>query len=415
MRIPHSAACHLTYCTNMHPGETWEEVFRALREFTLPIRDRVCPGARFGVGLRLSDLASRQLHQAATLRDFRAFCEDRGLYVFTINGFPFGQFHGRAIKEEVYRPDWRDPLRLAYSDRLADILSVLLPAEMEGSISTVPCSFKEFITSPDDVRRIVENLVRHVVHLARIREATGKTIQLGLEPEPLCYLETTDELIAFFREHVHVHGLRSLRRQTGWPEAQALLCLQVHLGMCYDTCHQAIEYEEPPAILRRLSAAGIRISKLQISSAMKVELRPGSSGAAGAGGTLAQLERFVEPTYLHQVVEKSPGGIRRYKDLDLALAAFRARPSWELQEAREWRVHFHIPLFLPRVDGIASTRDHIEGLFAHLRGPGEIPHLEIETYTWDVLPARYKNSGVVEAVAREFEWVLKELERPTGA
>ena len=409
MRIPGSAASHLTYCTNMHAGESWERMFRGIREYTLPIRDRVCPGERFGVGLWLSDRASRELLQRGQPAEFRAFCEERGLYVFTLNGFPFGNFHGRVVKEDVYRPDWREPARLEYTNRLADILAALLPEGMEGSISTVPGSFKEFIGDTDEIRRMAENLALHALHLANIRERTGTLIHLGLEPEPLAFVETSDELIAFFRQHIFTSGMRFLRRETGWSEDRAFDCLRTHLGMCYDTCHLAIQYEEPREAFQKLARAGIRISKLQVSSAMQLELTDGLKGTDGWETLLSQLDRFVEPIYLHQVIERRHGGIHRHKDLDRALAAVRSDLARNSRTPREWRVHFHLPLFLPRVGLIGTTRDYIEQVFAHLGDSSTIRHLEIETYTWDVLPPAYRDMGLVEGVAREMEWVLGAL------
>jgi sugar phosphate isomerase/epimerase len=411
MRVPGKQALHLTYCTNMHPGETWDQVMEGLREYTIPLRQRVCPGAAFGVGLWLSDRASQELQLGGCLAEFRAFREQHGLYVFTLNGFPFGRFHGQAVKEEVYRPDWREASRLAYTNRLADILGSLVPPGMEGSISTLPCSFKAFITSADEIRLIVENLMRHVIHLARIRERTGKLLHLGLEPEPMGLVETCDELITFFEQHVFTHGLDFLRREAGWGEADARERVGQHLRMCYDTCHQAIQYERPADNLARLSAAGIRISKVQLSSAMQVEL---SGARESKEALLAQLDRFVEPTYLHQVVENRSGSIRRYTDLDQALIAIRSELSRGMAADREWRVHFHVPIFLPRMGVIGTTRDHIHGL---LERPGDappIPHWEIETYTWDVLPARYKRGDLVDAVAREFGWALDALGATRG-
>ncbi len=409
MRIPGNGDSHLTYCTNMHPGETWEQVRHGLQAYTLKIRERLCPGERFGVGLWLSDRASRELRHDVRMAEFRAFCEDHGLYVFTLNGSPFGGFHGRAVKEEVFRPDWRESARLEYTNRLADILNDLLPAGMQGSISTVPCSFKPFIRSEDEVRLMAENLARHAVHLARIRRRTGRLIRLGLEPEPLGFVETSDEAIAFFRRHLYTDGLRATMRHTGWSENEAFDCLRTHLGICYDTCHLALQYEEPWEVIERLAAAGIGISKLQISSAMKVRFGGPSSDVERVKSVFRQLERFVEPTYLHQVIERLPSGLRRYKDLDSALEAARREATPGRDVEREWRIHFHLPLFLPRVDLIGSTRDHIEGLLAHLGGAGGIPHLEIETYTWSVLPAAYRDLGLVEGVVREFGWVLGSL------
>ncbi|HTX55089.1 MAG TPA: metabolite traffic protein EboE [Candidatus Baltobacteraceae bacterium] len=408
MRVPGTAAAHLTYSTNMHPGETWAQVFDTLQKVTVPIRQRVSPDAPFGLGLWLSDRASLELVAPQRLNEFRAFCAHHGLYVFTINGFPFGGFHRQRVKEDVFRPDWGDPRRLAYTNRLADILAALVPPGMEGSISTVPCSFKAFIRSEDPTRRILGHLIDHVIHLARIRDDTGTVVHLGLEPEPLGLVENCDEVIQFFQQHVFGEGVRLLMRATGWNEPDALACVRRHLGICYDTCHQAVQYEEPADALARLSRAGIRVSKLQISSAVQAMLPE-----TGTEATLAELERFVEPTYLHQVIESRSGALRRYPDLAVALAAARAELAAGHFTAREWRVHFHVPVFLPRVGRLATTRDHIERTFAALASLEPIQHLEIETYTWDVLPPSLQAANLVDAVVREFAWVLSALRTAT--
>lgn len=190
MRLGCAGKPHLTYCTNIHPGESWAEVFSALDAFVLAVKAEVSPEAPFAVGLRLSARAATELLAPQELGRFRAFLAEHALYVPTINGFPHGAFHGVAVKEAVYLPDWRDPARLAYTCDLADILAALLPEDGTGSISTVPGAFRPAIQGPPDVERMASHLRKHAAHLHALRERTGKTLSLALEPEPFCYAST---------------------------------------------------------------------------------------------------------------------------------------------------------------------------------------------------------------------------------
>jgi hypothetical protein len=373
---------HLAYCTNIHRGETWPETQAALEKFTLAVREWVCPGQRYGIGLRLSDRAARELAQAPVLAAFQRWLDRHDCYVFTINGFPFGQFHGERLKEQVYRPDWTTSARLDYTKRLFDLLAQLLPPQGEGSVSTVPGSFKEFITTAEQERMMRDNLFRCVEHLARLEENTGRRLHLGLEPEPLCYLETTAETVSFFERlrAEHPHDPRLAR------------CL----GVNYDTCHLAVEFEEPAEALGRLQRHEIKISKLHLSSALRA--RPTPEGRAA-------LASFAEDVYLHQVVARTAGGnLIRYRDLDRALGS--------TDEAEEWRVHFHIPLHCPPTKGFGNTTDHLLGVLDALAArPGLCSHLEMETYTWEVMPPELKSRDVVEQLAAEYDWCLGQLRR----
>src|SRR5258706_1625630 len=196
MKLKHGL--HLAYCTNIHRGENWAETFDSLNRYALAVRDRVAPAQSYAIGLRLSDRASRELAEPEQLQLYKEGLDSRNCYVFTINGFPYGKFHGARVKEQVYLPDWTSADRLSFTNRLFDLLAELLPAGIEGSVSTVPCSFKEFIKSPEQVGAMRAKLWRTVEHVARLSEKSGKTLHLGLEPEPLCYLETTAEAVAFF-------------------------------------------------------------------------------------------------------------------------------------------------------------------------------------------------------------------------
>ena len=378
MKLKHGL--HLAYCTNIHRGEDWAQTFDSLQKHTLAVRRKVCPMGAYAIGLRLSDRAARELSEPAVLAGFRQWLADENCYVFTINGFPFGDFHDTRVKEQVYVPDWTSQERLEFTCRLFDLIAALVPEEVEGSVSTSPGSFKEFIRDESQEQAIRDNLWKCVEHIAALSDSTGKTLHLGLEPEPLCWIETSAETVAFFEqmEREHPNDPR-LRR---------------HLGVNYDTCHLAVEYEEPHEAIGALVAAGIRISKLHLSAAMKME--PTET-------VRAQLEAFKEDVYLHQVIERLPDGtLARHRDLDVALA--------EKGNAEEWRIHFHVPLHSPEVDWFASTRDHIGGVLDLLRAdPALCSHLEMETYTWEVLPGDLKNRDVVDQLVGEYEWTLAEL------
>jgi hypothetical protein len=378
-----SHGLYLAYCTNIHRGETWAETLEALQRYTLAVRDRVSPDAPYAIGLRLSDQASRELSDPKTLRDFRSWLDRERCYIFTINGFPYGRFHGTRVKEQVYAPDWTTRERLEFTNRLFDLLAQFVPEGVDGSVSTVPCSFKEFIKTDEQVKAMRDNLWRCVEHIAELSARTGKHLHLGLEPEPLCYLETTAETVLFFER---------MRADREYDDRLAR-----HLGVNYDTCHLAVEFEEPEHAIKLLKQNNIRISKIHVSSALKVHPTRESRQALAA---------FADDVYFHQVIERrADRTLHRYRDLDVALASPEAT-----DEAREWRIHFHIPLHSAPTQLFGNTSDHITGVFQELKEhPNLCQHLEMETYTWEVMPAEMKNRNVVDQLTSEYEWTLKQL------
>ncbi len=398
MKLPNPELGHLTYCSNIHAGETWPEVFSNLRRYLPAIKAQVAPGHDFGVGLRLSAIAAEALREPEAMAGLRGFLEANGLYVFTINGFPYGPFHGVRVKEQVYQPDWQHAERLAYTDLLADLLVQLLPDDptLDGSVSTVPGTFKPVAEAPGVVERIAANLIRHAAHLVRLRECTGRTIALALEPEPYCLLETIDETIAFFEEHLLGQAaVRALRGLTGLAAGEAEAALRRHLGVCYDVCHAAVEFEDPAGSLEALRRAGIAVPKLQLSAALRI--------ARVGPETAAQLRPFDEPVYLHQVIARAGERLTRHLDLPQALATLDAG------QGAEWRVHFHVPIFLDQLQHFSTTQDFLRQILALHRQAPISPHLEVETYTWDVLPVRYRQAGIASAIARELAWTLDQL------
>jgi hypothetical protein len=394
---------HLTYCSNIHPGESWAEVRANLGSHLLAVRDRLVPDGEFGIGLRLSARAAEELSAGGALDELRQFLARERLYVFTLNGFPFGTFHGKRVKDEVYLPDWRDPQRLLYSNRLADLLARLLPgagpgdAAIEGSISTVPGAYKPALGGAQDVARMVDHLLQHVAHLVALRARTGRHIALALEPEPCCFLETIEETVAFFESELRAPAaVRRLAELTGLEQEAAGSALREHLGVCLDLCHAAVEYEDATDCVQRLQAAGIRVLKLQISAGLQLP--------ALTRDALDALRRFDDAVYLHQVVERGPGGLVRYHDLRDAFASAEGEVA-----GREWRVHFHVPIFLERLTPFASTQPFIREMLALQRAGTVSRHLEVETYTWGVLPEALRSGTVDEAVARELGWARAEL------
>lgn len=383
---------HLTYCTNVHPGETLADVRAALAEGVLAVKRRVCPDAPFGVGLRLSARAATELAAGRALEELQRWLDDHGLYVFTLNGFPYGAFHDARVKETVYLPDWRSDERVAYTDRLALLLSRLLPDGVEGSISTVPGGLRSSVSDIASRRAMASRLRRHVESLDRLWRETGRTIVLSLEPESGCFLERTDDVVDFFRDYLFGAGDEEAVRR--------------HLGVCLDACHAAVEFEDPAEAVRRFRAAGIRIGKLQLSTALVVDHR-------GDRETLRALSAFAEDTYLHQVVERRGGVTRRWLDLPDALAAV------DGDDERQWRIHFHVPLYRAAIGAFRNTQPELVALLGAIPDSG-CRHLEVETYTWNVLPDGYgldartgagdgRARSVVDGIVRELRWARQRL------
>ncbi len=395
---------HLTYCTNIHPAEDWGRTFSNLVDYVLPLKERLSPQAPFGIGLRLSNRAATELLDGGRLPDFRSWLDEHQLYVFTLNGFPYGVFHQQPVKDKVYAPDWQTAERIAYTCRLAWILATLVPEGIEGSISTLPLSYKPWLKSKtmNEVafHRACLSLVEIAVELAGIRKATGKCLHLNLEPEPDCLLECSDDVICFYNDWLLPAGAPMLAARLHCSLHAAERLLREHIQVCYDTCHFAVAYEAPGRALQKLEAAGIGIGKVQISSALRVAL-PSNIGARGA---IAQrLAEFADPTHLHQVVARCiDGTVRHYPDLDAAL------PHITAADADEWRIHFHVPVFLESFDMLCSTQADLVQFLRCLQMRPVCRHLEIETYTWSVLPEALK-VNLLDSIEREYAWVIDQI------
>lgn len=365
----------LTYCSNIHPGESWADVMHNLESHALEVKARLAgtdaAQTSFPLGLRISHQAAMDVDGAA-IEEFHNWCREHDCYLLTINGFPYGAFHHQRVKEQVYLPDWRNPSRVSYSQRLGDLAVALQPDASQISISTVPIAFKDGFNEAD-WPQVVEHITQVLEHFAQIKERTGITLQLAIEPEPACVLETTSETIDFFRR---MRAHLSARQD-------------VHLGLCFDCCHQAVEFENAEQCLERLNEENIPIAKVQVSSALR----------AVGEGEIRSLLSFDEPVYLHQAVARAEGGepLRRFTDLPEFTRALDKGSEFE-----ECRVHFHVPIFLEHLGDCGTTQEFLKDFLPRL--DVNIP-LEVETYSFGVLPEHLRTDSVGQSIARELEWV----------
>ncbi|PSM46498.1 xylose isomerase [Chroococcidiopsis sp. CCALA 051] len=393
---------HLTYCTNIHPGEGWNQVFANLQQYIPALKQRLAPEKPFGIGLRLADVAARELLVENNLIELRSWLRDRNLYVFTLNGFPYGGFHHQVVKDRVYAPDWSMLERLNYTLRLTRILAELLPDGIDGGISTLPLSYKPWFEENSTTRAFVYriasiHIAQVVAEMVRVRAETGKLLHLDLEPEPDGLVENSAEVINYFQTQLLPVGGRYLAKQLGTSLAAAETHLLEHVRICYDTCHFAVEYEEPATVFQRFRAAGIQIGKIQLSSALQLIV---PEPAAQRRQVVEKLRPFAESTYLHQAIARDRNGkLYRYSDLVTAL------PDLEQIPACELRIHFHVPIFIRDYQFLQSTQDHIKTVLELLQRERICSCLEIETYTWDVLPEDMK-LDLVSSIQREYESVV---------
>ncbi len=378
------------YCGNVHPGRNLQEVQDNLTLHSLSIKKIVRPNAAMGIGLWLSATTAQELANDRRLDDFRKWLDDVGLVPFTFNGFPYGDFHQPIVKHNVYRPTWADDSRLQFTVRLAEIQSHLLPRSEYGTISTLPLGWPG--PGEKDVARnfldaCASNLRNCANQLCRIREQTGHNTVICIEPEPGCVLDSAEDIVDFFEKFLWT-GNAVQDEITGQ-----------HIGVCHDICHSAVMFEDQRRAIELYHRAGIRIGKVQVSSAIRInfdELSPSAKQLA-----LEQLGDFAEPRYLHQTTVKVGTEIIFFEDLPLAIQQW---PS--ASEVRgQWRVHFHVPIYADRLGMIDTTQVEIVNCLdalAEFQCP--VDHFEIETYAWNVLPVCWQVATLADGIAREWNW-----------
>ncbi|GAA3885518.1 metabolite traffic protein EboE [Leifsonia kafniensis] len=367
----------LSYCTNVHPAEDLAGVLEQLDAFAGPAR-RSAGLHELGVGLWLPADLARQLAESAEDRvHLRQRLEANGLVLRTINAFPYAAFHADVVKLDVYLPDWTDPRRAAYTLDCAVVLAAFLPEGAAGSISTLPLGWREPWTEDAD-RQAFAALTRVSDGLRDLRRETGRTVRIAIEPEPGCVLDSVADVVEWLVPRIGTDGID--------PE---------FVGVCLDTCHLAVSFADPAAAVRQIADAGLRVVKVQASAALHVA-NPADAESRDA------VSDFVEQRYLHQTRELSAdGSVLAADDLPEALSELPARGPW--------RVHFHVPLHLAPRAPLTATTDVLTAALDAVRGipHGDEAHLDVETYTWSVLPDGVDD--LVAGIAGEVRWAATEL------
>ncbi len=391
---------HLSYCSNIHSGNDWKSHFKNIKKYVPIIKKQVCPNKNFGLGLRLSNLASKELDSENNLSNFKDWLKEENIYIFTMNGFPYGNFHGNKVKDLVHEPDWTNQDRVNYTTRLFNQLAYLLPEKTSGGISTSPISYKHWHKTIDDKKTALkigaENMIKIIFQLYEIEKKTNKYLHLDIEPEPDGLLENSNDVINFYQNYLYPIGIEKIKSKFNINDKKARDCIKKYLTICYDICHFSLAYEDPKDTFNKFNSNQIKIGKIQVSSALKIIFNKNNEKKIWDS-----LEKFDEPVYLHQVTEYKNNKVKTYPDLP---ELFLNKKSF-----KELRAHFHVPIFLEEFDHLSSTQDQILKVINYINTNKTLcDHLEIETYTWEVLPSSLKTE-IASSIIREIEWLKLKL------
>ncbi len=401
MKIGSDKYFNLTYCANAHPGETWDETFSNLQKYIPRLKSALSPNGRFGIGLRLSNIASLDLVKPDAITAFKLWLNENDLYIFTINGFIYGRFHGGKVKERVFDPDWSTTDRRDYTIRLFEILNHILPDGIDGGVSTAPIAYKSGLNETGK-EKVCDASALHIAALiekmVELFEKGGKHLHLDIEPEPGCLLESSSDVIRYFEEWLFAGAAGLLMKSLGVERSKAEELILRHIKICFDVCHFAVNFERSIDALNNLTKAGIQIGKAHISSALR--LMPGDCGDEYRGKVKQLLEPLTKSDYLHQAVVMQPDGLTKsYSDLVYAL------PNIKDNRSGEWRIHFHVPVFFKGLNYFQSTQFVTIETLKYLKSNKLTSHLEIETYTWEFLPQELK-TDIVSSIQKEYEWTM---------
>lgn len=372
----------LGYCTNVHAGEDLERYLASLEKYSVDVKSRM-PGDRpLAIGLWLSAQTAQQILTEDRLDEFEAFLESSGLRPFTMNGFPYGNFHADTVKYQVYKPDWTEPERLGYTANLIKIMTRLMPEQSQAGISTLPLGWPG---SDFNYSSAAKNLVR-IAQLLRINEMeTGKLIHLDIEPEPGCILSSSSAVVSFFEDYLLPRGDREniLR----------------YLRVCHDICHASTVFEDQEAAIGNYAASGIRIGKVHVSSAIEAEI-----SGENWQPVFDQLKTFQEDRYLHQTYVKNCETIAGYDDLPRAIEDIDRRTEGTL------RCHFHVPVFIEKFGHLGTTAHEIIDCLRNVYEISDCRDFEVETYAWTVLPDELRTEDLAKGIAEELLWTQEKVE-----
>jgi len=377
------------YCTNVHAGADLESNQANLQEHAVAVRNLVAPQGEMGVGLWLPAATAESLNQGRRTEEFAGWLAERGLAPYTLNGFPYGDFHQPVVKHRVYQPEWFDDRREAYTLTLVNVLHKLLPAGRQGSISTVPIAWGDPPLAAEKMQAAAASLVRVAEQLKQLEQETGRLIHLNIEPEPGCVLQRAADIVELFEKHLLPAGDEATVRR--------------YLRVCHDVCHAAVMFEDQADVLASFRAAGIEVGKVQISSAVQLpldDIAPDERGPA-----IAQLQAFAEDRYLHQTVIRNASGETFYEDLPAAISTAISQAGDASKLTGEWRVHFHVPVYLEAFGRLQTSRPQIiECMQAMRQHHPNCTHYEVETYAWGVLPAALQQPRLADGIAQELQW-----------
>jgi sugar phosphate isomerase/epimerase len=397
--------CTFGYCTNVHPGTTLEQAKQNLLTHASRVRELIVPQGCLPIGLWLAETAAQHLIHSGGTAEFGQWLADNRFTPYTFNGFPQGDFHQPVVKHSVYEPTWTCQSRAQYTMCLAEILDALLPAGGLGSISTLPLGWPHAPWHAENFKLAADNLLDVARFLDRYAQKSGKEIVIAIEPEPGCVLNTSEEMIEFFEHYLFSTPEEPIARR--------------HLTICHDICHSGVMFESQVEALQRYRRAGVRIGKVQVSSAIHVPWDQATGDSAQQARIIAQLQTFNEPKYLHQTTQQVADNLppRLSVDLPLALQHLTSASAPQLP----WRIHFHVPIYVERFSDLETTRDDILQATQYVeqhrsdRVAGTdwfTGHYEVETYAWPVLPPELAVSDLAHGIAEElnyFDSLLKNI------
>jgi len=371
------------YCTNVHAGEDLDQYLASLERYAVSVRSMLPGDQELPIGLWLSARTACQILSEKRLAEFGAFLESKGLRAFTVNGFPYGNFHGDRVKYQVYAPAWTQNQRLDHTANLIRILARLMPQGSQAGISTLPLGWPR---QDFDYKKAAENLIR-IAELLRVNELrTGKLIHLDIEPEPGCILSNSSDVVSFFKDYL----------LPGRLENDILRYIRV----CHDISHASVVFEDQQTAISNYAANGIRIGKVHISSAIEAQI-----SSRDFQPVIEQLKTFQEDRYLHQTYIRRPDRITAYEDLPLAIRDLDARKEATL------RCHFHVPIFIERFGHLKTTRHEIVDCLESIYRISDCRNFEVETYAWTVLPNELRPKDLARGIAKELLWIQEKLEK----
>ncbi len=397
---------NLTYCLNVHPSFTLDQIKSSIERYTLPLKERVAPDQKLGLGLRFSLPTVDDLRKnEKKFNEFVSFLHENDLYVFTLNAFPAGEFQNSSVKEDVYRPTWLEEDRVRFTKWAGEILSRLLPEDIQtGTVSTLPGTFREWGNSEATWEHVMGNMLRVVYQYKKLEEETGKRIVMCIEPEPFCTFERTRDIVTFFEEYLFQKGVEQYREAFGFSAEESRNMIRRHTGVCIDTSHLAVCYDDITEAIDRFRDLDITVGKVQISCA-PVLLSPD----AKPEGRRTFLD-MDETQFLHQTFGRDGNGqLHSVKDL----SALKGDRLEEWKTFSEWRTHFHVPVFLEKFGDIHTTQEVLVQAVDYSFKNNLCSHFEIETYSWNVLPISTRKSlnitNLVDVLENEFNWVEDRL------